>query len=369
MESYGALLKKARENKRLTIEAVERDIRITREYIIGLEEEDSSAFPGEPYLIGFLKNYSDYLGVDSNTVLNLYNAKKIQESPVPEELLAHHAPKFILPLIICVLVALLAGAAFYLYFYVIDVPKLREERAASMTETAKIHQYEFSGQTENHRLYKGDQILLPVKSGNGNIVLTVSNTLGVLTLDTPVGSQVIDLSEERELDVDGDGKAEMILYLSDISQSDASRGAEVRMLLKDPDSIKNYLTAGLTTDESEIPTVASSSDSKQVIILEDTRAYPFTMNVSFRGSCVFRYRIDNNTNVEDYYKSGDVISVTARNGIRVWTSNINAMKIQVIADTATYDLEVGKAGQVKVQDIKWVRDSDGKYRLAVIELD
>ena len=50
-------------------------------------------------------------------------------------------------------------------------------------------------------------------------------------------------------------------------------------------------------------------------------------------------------------------------------SNINAMKIQIIADTSTYDLEVGRAGQIKVEDIKWVRDNDGKYRLVVVELD
>ena len=50
-------------------------------------------------------------------------------------------------------------------------------------------------------------------------------------------------------------------------------------------------------------------------------------------------------------------------------SNVNAMKVQIIANAKTYDLEVGKAGQVQAEDVKWVKDSDGKYRLVVTELD
>ncbi|UKI55449.1 MAG: hypothetical protein L6V90_12785 [Treponema succinifaciens] len=50
-------------------------------------------------------------------------------------------------------------------------------------------------------------------------------------------------------------------------------------------------------------------------------------------------------------------------------SNINALKIHVIAGLSSYDLEVGRAGEVQAEDIKWVRDSDGKYRLVVLELD
>ena len=61
--------------------------------------------------------------------------------------------------------------------------------------------------------------------------------------------------------------------------------------------------------------------------------------------------------------------MTANNGVRVWTSNGNTVKFTVIADTKNYDLEIGKAGQVLVEDIKWVRDSEGKYRLVVVELD
>jgi hypothetical protein len=53
----------------------------------------------------------------------------------------------------------------------------------------------------------------------------------------------------------------------------------------------------------------------------------------------------------------------------LWISNINAVKFTIIADLKSYDLDIGKAGQVVAQDIKWIKDTDGKYKLVVIELD
>ena len=38
--------------------------------------EDFSIFPGEAYLIGFLRNYADYLELDSAEVVGLYIFKK-----------------------------------------------------------------------------------------------------------------------------------------------------------------------------------------------------------------------------------------------------------------------------------------------------
>jgi hypothetical protein len=108
---------------------------------------------------------------------------------------------------------------------------------------------------------------------------------------------------------------------------------------------------------------------KRTVILEDTRAYPFTLKISFRGSCLFRYKVDRQPNYEEYFSKNDIINITANNGFRLWMSNVNALSIQIIAANSTYDLEVGKAGEVKVEDIKWVRDSDGKYRLVVLEID
>ena len=103
--------------------------------------------------------------------------------------------------------------------------------------------------------------------------------------------------------------------------------------------------------------------------MQDNRAYPFTTSITFRAPCIFRYKVDNQEPIEDYYTTNDLITVQSMNGIRMWVSNINAIKIQVLANSRTHDLEVGKAGQVVVQDIKWVREPDGTYKIAVIDVD
>ena len=100
MESYGNLLRKTREEKNLDLVKISREISIEKRYLEGLENEDSSVFPGEAYLVGFLKNYSNYLELDSYFVLKLYHNKQIQESPLPEGLYEKKSSKKMLPFII-----------------------------------------------------------------------------------------------------------------------------------------------------------------------------------------------------------------------------------------------------------------------------
>ena len=225
--------------------------------------------------------------------------------------------------------------------------------------------YELTDKPLEKRLFRGDKIVYP--SEKGKIILTVSDTLTSFGLDTPVGTLRTDLAEEAELDVDGDAKGDIIVYVSDISSTDASRGAEVRMLVRRHDSDTLAIDEIAAEDVSQNP--LSPQKHPQSVIFEDNRAYPFTVNVSFRGPCEFRYRVDRKRSNENYFTNGDVVMMTANNGVRVWMSNGNTVKFTVIADTKNYDLEIGKAGQVLVEDIKWVRDSEGKYRLVVVELD
>ncbi len=366
MESYGSILREAREAKGLSIERVASETAITKQYIEALENDDQSGFHGEAYLTGFLQNYSDYLGTDTKELLKLYHAMKLQESPTPKELLEKTPPKFLAPLITVIVILVLGGVGCLLYFYVFKIPEKREIAARAVAENKKIHQYSFDGSTQNARLYIGDQILIPTMNG-GNIVLTVSNTRGYFSVLTPSGEQVVDLSEERAIDLNSDGTPDIILYVSDVDMKDGSRGAEVRMLLKDMESQQFIeITDGDSTSRSEIEQARASG---QQTVHSDSRAYPFTANISFRGSCVFRYRSDRKEVVENYYQSGEVINVTSNNGLRIWASNINALKLQLIAGLATYDFEIGKAGEVVVEDIKWVKDSSGMYSIVVEKVD
>jgi cytoskeleton protein RodZ len=365
MESYGTILKKAREEKNLSIDVVARETSITPEYIRGLEEEDTGLFPGEPYMVGFLRNYSEYLGINADTMLSLYRSKAIQESPVPEGLLVKQKSLVFKGLVIgfsCI--AVIAAVLIIIFVVVRKSSKKDGDVVVEKGMTAK--KYELGDKTFEGRLFRGDQLIVP--SSKGKVILTVSDTLSSFGLDTPVGKLYTDLAEESELDIDGDANPDIIVYVSDISSTDDSRGAEVRLLVKrqDTDAVQSESVAA-----TDVPAEADTAipKHKQQVVLQDTRAYPFTVNATFRGPCEFRYKLDRKQSEESYFTSGDIVTMTANNGTRIWMSNCNTVKFSIIADTKSFDLDIGKAGQVLVEDIKWVKDLDGTYKLVVVELD
>ena len=53
MDSFGEILHNTRVEKNLDIDKIAREISIEKKYLQGLEDEDSSVFPGEAYMIGF----------------------------------------------------------------------------------------------------------------------------------------------------------------------------------------------------------------------------------------------------------------------------------------------------------------------------
>jgi cytoskeletal protein RodZ len=362
MESYGELLKKAREEKNLNVDKISREISIESRYLTGLEEEDNGAFPGEAYMLGFLRNYSNYLELDTEYVLTLYNNKKIPVSPVPEGLIIKHRPvKLILAIVIPSVLLVAAGAV--ITTLLLLKKNVSEDDSVVLNNSAKVRQYELDNSKFSQRVYKGDQILVP--TNNGQIVLTVRDTLSSFGLDTPSGVFYTDLAEETEIDINGDTNPDIIVYVSDISSTDEARGAEVSMLLRHGIAVANQ-----SVNIDEIPFESDiKSKHPQKVILEDNRAYPFTLNASFRGSCLFRDKVDNDNSVESYFTKGEVFTANPHNGIRLWISNSNAVKFTIVADSRTFDLDIGPAGQVLVEDIKWIKDSDGRYKLIVIELD
>jgi cytoskeletal protein RodZ len=67
-KTIGEILRAAREDKKLTVEQVNRETRISVQTIRSLERDDFGGFPSETYLKGFLRNYADFLGLDGNTL-------------------------------------------------------------------------------------------------------------------------------------------------------------------------------------------------------------------------------------------------------------------------------------------------------------
>jgi len=99
MGELGSLLVRAREAKGLTLEDAERDTRISRRYLQALETEQFDIIPAPVYARGFLRSYSQYLGLDPQEVLALFpredqypGARRSEARASPESPLPAHSP-------------------------------------------------------------------------------------------------------------------------------------------------------------------------------------------------------------------------------------------------------------------------------------
>ena len=73
MEEIAKTLKEARHRLGLTLEEAERSTRIRAHYLEALEKGDLQSIPSQVQARGFLKNYSEYLGLDAGPILQHYS--------------------------------------------------------------------------------------------------------------------------------------------------------------------------------------------------------------------------------------------------------------------------------------------------------
>jgi cytoskeleton protein RodZ len=108
MNQIGPIFRDARTKSGKTIDEASRETKIAKKYLIGIENENFDNFPGETYLIGFIRNYAQFLGLDPDEMIRKYRDYKIQEQPAPIEQLTAR-PKsnrkyFVLALIVVIVI-------------------------------------------------------------------------------------------------------------------------------------------------------------------------------------------------------------------------------------------------------------------------
>lgn len=380
MEAFGKKLTDARTSRGLDFDQVSRETNITRRYLEALEREDFTVFPGEPYLLGFLRNYCDYLGLNGNEIISSYKNMKIQEAPVPlKELMparpltdrlfsGPNAPRIMAGLFVVVAVGLIAIAIAGVFIG----GKLahREPKPVTVSETRAPTTWEIGSEEFKQRVYTGDTLM--VTTASGAFKMTVKETSPALKLETPVGIRVIELGQDINIDLSGDDLSDVKVFVADLFKNDPSRGADVQMVAGESAAAA---AGGASAEPVDVvvpaPAAASSTASaRQTVLFEGGSAYPVILNATFRGYCLFRYEADRTTREERYYQKSELLTVQAKNGIRIWASNGNSVKLQMVAGGKTVDLEVSRPGEVIVRDLKWLKDEEtGRYKFVVMDID
>ena len=361
MESLGEKIKTAREARGLNLDQVSRDTNIAIRYLEALETENFSNFPGEPYIIGFLKTYGTYLDLDVQELVSLYRAHRIQEQPIPvEQLLKKPSPLPKIALISAIVLAVfgIAGASVY---FINNRPE-KPDNPKPVRRTASV--YTMAGDSLERRLYPGDTVLITVETTQYKLEL---GSLGdTITIRTPTGFERLDLGQSVNIDLNRNGSYDVQITLADFVRNNVDMGALVRF-----DLITSQMLAAVEIDE--IPADIPANISTATVIFSSPNAYPFTLQSSFLGYCMFRWEIlrerDRRVRTEQYFQRADELNIQAQNGIRIWTSNAQAAKLSVIGGGRTVPVELGAAGEVVVAEIRWVRDEDNRFRLILVRLE
>ncbi|MDQ1908905.1 DUF4115 domain-containing protein [Paenibacillus sp. GD4] len=82
MSDLGSLLRKARLEKKISLEDLQETTKIRKAYLEAIEEGNYKMLPGNFYVRAFIKTYAEAVGLDPNEVLNLYQS--VIPSPEPE---------------------------------------------------------------------------------------------------------------------------------------------------------------------------------------------------------------------------------------------------------------------------------------------
>ena len=361
MESLGNKLRTVREAKGLGYDYISHETNISAKYLEALEREDFSGFPGEPYILGFLKNYGEYLGIDTGELLSLYRSLKIQEQPVPVEQLLRDpspAPQIVKIIAVVLILLILAGGGFFWYY------RLPRKPVAAPAAARKAAEYVLNSDSLEKRMYPGDTIL--ITEGADSYKLVFSGLSDAVTITTPSGPVMLDLGQETNVDLNNDGVTELRIIASDFVKNDGAQGALLRFEQAPPPQAAAVAVPDVSPD-------TGTSRDASTVIFSSPNAYPFTLQASFQGYCLFRYEIiserDRQGRNEQYYQRSEEISIPAQNGIRLGISNAQAVKLQVIGGGRTVPLDIGGPGEVVAADIRWVKDDDGRYRLVLARLD
>lgn len=368
MESIGDTLKSSREERGYSIEQVARDTNIARRFIIALEEENFSEFPGDTYLLGFLRNYSEYLGLDPERMSSLYKNMQLQEQPAPmEELIeTRRGPSKAAVLIAVVAVVLLAGGGAAYYFLAggkeqAPAPAEQEEQERSVREQEVS--YEMTEEILERRF--GEGAVIGVRFGEQVKRLEVAEVAQEVRLVFSSGSAVFSLGDERPVDMDGDGENDLRLGVYDIDRSNstavlrldrsliAREGEEAEM--QEPAESGAPAAVGSTSEEER------REEPRTILTAEEPE--PFTISAVMRGFCMVRYEKDGDIRDQRYFDKGESFRLDVSRQATIWVSNAGSFNAKIRGE----EVSLGGAGEVAVKMFRWEEDPESDaHRLMMI---
>ena len=131
--SAGDLLRQQREALRLNLDDVAAALKIKPDYLAALEAGRPDLLPGPTYAIGFVRTYSDYLGLDGSEILRRFKAESTGLDAKPDLAFPMPLGERSIPgggMLLVALILVLCG--YGTWYYLSTVERSRPERVAEV---------------------------------------------------------------------------------------------------------------------------------------------------------------------------------------------------------------------------------------------
>ena len=359
MDSVGAILKNAREEKKFSLDQVSADTHILPGYILALEENRFQDLPGEAYCAGFIGTLARYYRLDSRHLVCMFRGipeKKSQDSdskqvnPIIKTEKKNYVP---LILVITVLVVLAAS----LLFIFTGKPGQKSAAASAAMEEPDTNVYVMTEVLFERSFKENDIVKVQLDDSSYDIVCrSVGNSV---VLGYRKGNVTLAPSEELILDLDGDTKKDVKVSLRDANSETRTAVIRIDRAIEAPVPPPLPAVSIAPKPESII-----KHDKGTIAVMTSPAKRNFAFEVEFSGPCNFRYQADNAKSVENYYKAGDHVHLDIADEVRVWLSNAGNAKILL----GSAEIILGNKGDVTSEKIGWEETADKSYNLSIISM-
>ncbi|HOF00293.1 MAG TPA: helix-turn-helix transcriptional regulator [Spirochaetota bacterium] len=356
MEALGEFLKEARIKANLSIMNIAEETHIMKKFIEAIEKEEFSAFPGDAYLKGFLRTYSEYLGLDSEEIIRKYERIKMAETPTPMEQLIPKPKYDFRPIIVVILIILTAVGLVVGGFFGVrkiiraaktnDKDKIEKVKDTTAVKETKANVYKLSEKEKSlNSLKKGDIIEFTIDSNDYRI--SVAELSPTVILNYGSGMELFLVHNyQHKLDMNGDERNDIEIVLNQWDKS----GANI--------AFKLY-------DQSE--STLSSLDGKnlrgenpETIVTRDI-IEELSFSLNFSNDQFLRYQIDDKEAVESYFNAGASLNIKAAKYVILWLTNAGAASLNFFNYGKIFS--PGESGKCEVKLIRWEKNNLGGYDL------
>jgi cytoskeleton protein RodZ len=377
VEAIGEKLANARSVKGVSVEQAARDTHIARKFIEAMEQEDFDAFPGDAYLLGFLRNYASYLGLRPEELVSLYHNLRLQEQPAPIDELLDRRPRsgsVVTIAAVVVAVLLIVGIVVLFATGTISFPERDPNRAArreaseSGSETNAPVPFVLADQFVERRFTEGDRVAVPV---DGEDALLEFLSIGErVSVGSEAGIVQVGVGENRALDLTGDGSSNVRFEVRQIYADDEPPAAVARIdrvidgsVPTDGDSVGRITD----TDAVDLGTGMTNDPDRErtaIAVAEFPALQEYFIEADFRGLTMFRWEVDEQPREERYLQNGDRVRTSVQDIVRIWASNAGNVRLRVAGNP----VELGDQGEVVAAVIRWREREQGGYALELLPM-